>query len=191
MQRQPDYVGVGATNPGDEHSCSALDRITSSLALPLATGEIVGDLALFQAFKTDVGGDEALAHFAGWVDEGDAAIDAVAAPAQQIEAAAGFSLGLGLWQDAAADADDGIGGEGVFACASHSLTLGQRQTCGKFPRFLVFQWGLVHVSGADSGRIDPDLGQQINPPRRGAGEDQGQCRYVCQTGNFSRMRSRR
>ena len=99
---------------------------------------------------------------------------------EQAEADIGLLHGLGLGQDAAADGNDGIGGEhqGVVADAGgFCLVLGGDgllvgETLGELARQLVLFGRLVDMGGHQMFGLDADLVEQRQPARRGGGQDE-------------------
>jgi hypothetical protein len=99
----------------------------------------------------------------------------VPAPGQQRQAGPGLGLVLGLGQDPPSDRDHGVGGqdESVRPARRHDLGLGLGQAQGQQTRGLVLQRGFVDLGRLDGVRDQTDLGQEVQPARAGAGQDQG------------------
>jgi hypothetical protein len=100
----------------------------------------------------------------------------VAAAGEHGEARADLGFVDGLGQDAAADGDDGVGGQGELARLMDDRGLFGGQAAGMQARELVAAGCLVDVGGGDAIGGDADLGQEGEPAGARRGEDEG--RYL-------------
>ena len=85
--------------------------VTASFALPFAADDVGLDLRGVQHFERNPRFDKPLANLAVPRLHCNAGEDAMRTAREQAQARARFRLGLGLRQNAAANGDDGVGGE--------------------------------------------------------------------------------
>ncbi|MOA30805.1 hypothetical protein D3C78_1519200 [compost metagenome] len=99
---------------------------------------------------------------------------------KQFEEALGLGLVRRLFQQAAPQGDDGVGGQddGVGRARGHHLGLAARQALGQTRRRLVLQRRLVDVGGINMIGNHPDLRQKLNPARARRGQNQPRSRKV-------------
>ena len=102
----------------------------------------------------------------------------MAAAGEQAQAGRAFVSELRLWQDAPSDSDHGIGGEdeGVAqlrvaaGVVPRHFRLGMREALHQVARQLLTLRRLIDVRREELVRLDADLPQELQPPRRGGGE---------------------
>jgi hypothetical protein len=150
-----------------------LDRIAAGLAVPVAGRDVGVDPARGQPLEGDDRRYHAVRAAAIGSRDCDAAQDAVPPAAQELQARPRLGLALGLGQDAPAAGHHRIGGQHPASGmpggdrrqlpTRHALRIGERQ--------LARPMAFVDMGRVDERRLDPDLPQQIAPPRRTRSQD--------------------
>ena len=102
--------------------------------------------------------------------------DAMPGAGEEVEAASGGRLVLGLRQDAAAARHHGVGREhdGAAAARRHGGRLLLGEALGMLARQLAAVRRLVEDGRVDRVGLDADLAQEVEAPRRGGGQDERQ-----------------
>ena len=158
----------------DEGAGDALHGVAAGLAAPLARGEVGIDVLARQPLEAHARLDQAPAELAGGADQDDAGVDPVGAAGEQAQTGGGVLDGLRLAEDAAADADHGIGGDdqraGKLGLAFRERDRGGRllvrQPLGEVARRLALLRRLVDGDRHHPVGLDADLGEQRQAPRR-------------------------
>uniref|UniRef100_A0A0N4Z8I8 LigA n=1 Tax=Parastrongyloides trichosuri TaxID=131310 RepID=A0A0N4Z8I8_PARTI len=148
---------MAADDAAHEGGGRPLDAVSARLAAPFARGDVGRDLFGRQGLEGDAGVDDAAGRLAA-SDHDDAGEDAVIAARQQFEEALGLGLVRRLFQQAAAQGDDGVSGQddGVGRPRGHYLGLAARQTLGQTRRRLEPPRSAPAVRcGAGSTRPEP------------------------------------
>jgi hypothetical protein len=178
-ERQSDHICVGAADPADQRGGAALDRIAAGLAALLAAAEISRYLGLAQPLEGDLAVDPAGGKSTVGARQRDGAMDAVAAPGQQLEARPRARCVFGLGQDATAASDDSVGSENVRAEVTRDdgPCFFRRKAHGVSRRQLAGAWGFVDIGGVDSIGDKANLSQQFEAARRRGGEHEARRRH--------------
>ena len=172
IERQADDAGEGAGDGPHQRLGPPLDGVAAGLAVPLAGGEIGGELLLGEPLEGDRRGRQPVAGAAVGVDQGDRRMNPVTAAGEQGQRRPRLGLGLGLGQDAPPGRDHGVGGERQRARLGHRRRLRRRHPAGVTVRPLALQRRLVDMRRHDGVGNDAEAREQLQPPRRSGSEDQ-------------------